>query len=357
MQLSQARSTRARSRRRRALAIDTLACAFAWGATSSGQGQLVGDVDVGVSESSTVPAGPCAPLQATSTGAKGLVLVDLRPKRVGEVFYAGALVSSVSNCFSQVTSIEVVPPVGVELAISAASPVLCKHDDASGPPETLGPAQGCPQQAIRGAYGFLLNRTVGPDAPLWDLTQKEPLMVEFPLRSTRALVGVGSPSCTRTRNVDPPWRPEQAGDNLQVGYFVAGAIDTWLVPSVGLTVAAATSAPAVTAAPAARLALKAPRALRIRRALKGIPVTVQVPGDAVVKAKVSASGLRGVRGGLIAGVTRRAGAGALKLRLKPTRKAARALRRKRLVVATVRVTVTPRGGTPQTATARVRLRR
>ena len=242
--------------------------------------------------------------------------------------------------------------------------MLCKYDDASGPPETITPAQGCPQQATQGAYGFLLNRSSGPRAPLWDLTQKEPLFVEFPLRASRPLTGLPAPSCGRTPNASPPCRPEQAGDSLQVGYFVAGSVDTWLVPHVGLTVAAApataTGAPAVTGAPvtgAARVSLSAPRALRIRRALRGIPVTVQVPGDAVVRAQVRAARLRGVRGGLIASVTRRAKGGTLKLRLKPTRKAARALRRKRLVVATVRVTVTPRGGAAQTATARVTLRR
>ena len=367
MQPSPSSSTGARSARRPALAIAVLAGALALGATSQAQGQVVGDVDVGVVERSTVFGCPISGAPATTQGAQGAVLVDLRPKRAGEVFYAAALIGSASNCFSQVTSIGVVPPVGVELAISAATPVLCKYDDASGPPETITPAQGCPQQATQGAYGFLLNRTSGPRAPLWDLTQKEPLFVEFPLRASRSLAGLPAPSCGRTPNVSPPCRPDQAGDSLQVGYFVAGSVDTWLVPHVGLTVAAApapatatpapTGPPAASGAPAARASLAVPRALRIRRALRGIPVTVQVPGDAVVRAQVRAARLRGVRGGLIASVTRRAKAGTLKLRLKPTSKATRALRRKRLVVATVRVTVTPRGGAAQTATARVTLRR
>ena len=350
-------STRADSRRR-ALAVAALACALTVGTTGAADAQLVGDVDVGVSERSTVPAYPCVPGGGTTTGAQGAVLVDKRPKQAGEVFYAAALVAPASNCFDQATTIEVVPPVGVELAISAATPVLCKYDDANGPPETVGAAEGCPQQAARGTYGFVLGRTAGPKAPLWDLLNKEPLQVSVPLRASRALAGSPSLSCGRRPGVDPPCRPEQVGDNLQVGYYVSGATSTWLVPNVGLTVAAATGAPApATPTAAARVALAVPRALRMRRALKGIPVTVRLQSAAVVRARVSAGRLRGVRGGLIASATRRARAGTLKLRLKPTRKAARALRRKRLVVATVRVSVTPRGGTPQTASARVTLRR
>lgn len=350
------RDGRLRSRRRGARPLRgaalTIATTLALG--SPAHAQLVGDVDVGVSERSTVPA--CTPGAGTTTGAQGAVLVDKRPKQAGEVFYAAALVAPASNCFAQVTTIEVVPPVGVELAISAATPVLCKYDDASGPPETVGPAEGCPQQALSGAYGFLLNRSAGPKAPLWDLLNKEPLQVSVPLRASRALAGQASIACGRSPGVSPPCRREQAGDNLQVGYYVSGATSTWLVPNVGLTVAGASTAAAVPTA-TARVSLAVPRALRIRRALRGIPVTVRVPSAGLVRARVSAARLRGVRGGLIARTTRRAEAGTLRLRLKPSRRAARALRRARRVVATVRVTVTPTGGTAQTASSRVTLRR
>lgn len=69
------------------------------------------------------------------------------------------------------------------------------------------------------------------------------------------------------------------------------------------------------------------------------------------------SRVRGLNGGVIARVTKRARAGALKLRLKPSRRAARALRARRVVIATLRVTVTPTAGKPQTISARLRLRR
>lgn len=133
---------------------------------------------------------------------------------------------------------------------------------------------------------------------------------------------------------------------------MASSLDTWLVPHVGLF-AAGGSAGATTLG---GLSLRVPRTLSMRRALKGIPVTVRVPGAGVVRAEVRAARLRGVKRGLIARKTRRATeAGALRVRLKPSRKARRALLRKRLVVATVRVTVA--GQTPQTASAAIRLRR
>ena len=350
----------ARQRRNRGLAVALLlAGALLSSLALPAQAQLVGDVDVGVSESSTIPGCPIGGAQRSVVGTKAMSLAEAKVQKVGQVFYAAALVAAIDPCWPQVTSIEVVPPAGVELAISAATPVRCSYSDNQGPAEIVGPELGCPQQATAGAYGVLLNRT-GAEGPLWDLQGKEPLTVEFPLRSSRPLNGVVGLSCGRRANADPPCRPEQAGDQLQIGYFVASSLDTWLVPHVGLFAEGA--GPTATGTPAAtarRLSMSAPRALRIRRALRGIPITVQVTGDAVVTARVTAARLRGrgVRRGLIARVTRRAKAGALKLRLKPSRAAARVLRRKRLVTATVRVTMTVRGQAPQTASAAIKLRR
>lgn len=343
-------------RRHRGLAVALLAGALLSSMAPPARAQLVGEVDVGVSESSTIPGCPISGAQRSVVGTKAMSLAEAKVQQVGQVFYAAALVAAIDPCWPQVTSIEVVPPAGVELAISAATPVRCSYSDNQGPAEVVGPELGCPQQASAGAYGVLLNRT-GAQGPLWDLQGKEPLTVEFPLRSSRPLNGVVGLSCGRRANADPPCRPEQAGDQLQIGYFVASSLDTWLVPHVGLFAqGAATGTPATTAA---GLSMTVPRALRIRRALRGIPITVQVTGDAVVSARVTAARLRGrgVRRGLIARVTRRAKAGALKLRLKPSRAAARALRRKRLVTATVRVTMTVRGQAPKTGSASIRLRR
>lgn len=335
--------------------------------------------DPGVSENTLIT--PCVYGGAPKIGVKALAMTQHdrsnRPK-VGDVFYANALVAAVSTaCVYQLTSIEVVPPVGVELAISAANPVRCVYDDTQGNRQTVTPAQGCPQQATPGAYGFKLDRS-GTSDGLWPLEGPTrpttlpwaALQIDIPLRSSRPLkaLAAGSVSCGRRLNFDPPCPPDRAADDLQVGYRVVdGYANPWLVPHIGLivepgsAVAAAAPAPAATtAAPVAgqpALSLGVSRSLPMRSALKGIPVTVNVPADGIVRVVLRTSRVRGLKGGLIARVTKRARAGALKLRLKPSRRAARALRARRVVIATLRVTVTPTAGTPQTVSARLRLRR
>jgi hypothetical protein len=94
--------------------------------------------------------------------------------------------------------------------------------------------------------------------------------------------------------------------------------------------------------------------VRLARALKGIRVRVAVPaGGARVTATLAAR-----RVGRIARVTRRrVPAGLLRLRMAPTRAAARRLRRAGALTATLRVSVTLPGQPATSETVRIRVRR
>jgi hypothetical protein len=299
--------------------------------------------------------------------------------KVGEVFYARLVVGDVSRCFNSLVGVEVVPPVGVELAVSAQAPIRCSYEvGQSDRPVPLTPAQGCGQQPGDGfVYGP--RRLIGPgENGVWPLfgPGRDILVVEFPLRSSRPLRGSLVLPCPR-RQGEVACRPDLAGDNLQVLVLPSptAASGTWLAPFIGLVVepaptAAAPGAPAPAPAPtttptggpapqAATRLVRAPRSLRIARALRGIPVSVQVPADgATVRATLSARGLRGIRAGRIATVTRRnVRAGRLDLRLRPSRAAARALRRTRRATLTLRISVSSAGAPARTSTARIALRR
>ena len=339
----------------------------------------------GSSENSTVPL--CfSGTPATGVVGKAWLQADpAAPTRVGDVFYASVTAGTVgSGCVDPFVDPEVILPAGVELAVSAQQPIRCYSDDiTTGARTEVTPAQGCGQAPTRGFHGLQLLNTSRPDG-LWPLPAGKAIDIWFPLRSTRPLAGglLLSPGCGRpgaNGGGRPPCRPDQAGDNLQIGVWVIdGYGDPWLAPQIGLQVAAApagavagttTTAPAPTpaptgtapagtpapaAAPAPRL-LTAPRSLRIRTALRGgIPVTVAVPA---ARARVTAT-LSAPRLGRLATV-RRSGvrAGSLRLRVKPTRTAARRLRRARTVTATLRVTVRVPGRRASSASSRIRLSR
>lgn len=202
------------ARRRRGLdaligsALITVLSAVVAGPALGQTSALTGDVDVGVSETSTTTScsisGPPRPV----AGARASVLVEARPQAVGQVFYAEAIIASIDQCYQQNARIEVVPPVGVELAISPTTPVRCFYVPV--PAAGLAgeaPAQGCPQQALMGTYGMALLRTSGSRAGLWQLEGMGPLVIDFPLRASRPLNGKPSLSCGRTANVSPPAGP------------------------------------------------------------------------------------------------------------------------------------------------------
>ena len=195
--------------------------------------------NIGRSEGSTVQA--CSsvgfePLFYTGVYVQTWFHAD--PKalpKVGQTFYARVAAGAPGDpCVTQAASIEVVPPRGVQLAITAKTPVRCYAYTAKAT-SRLTNAQGCPQRAVRGPYGFLLRRTTRGDG-LWELPVGNGIQIDVPLRSTRRLRGIVAPSCARLAG-RPPCPVARAGDYLQFAVRVADGNDNpWLVPHVGLFV-------------------------------------------------------------------------------------------------------------------------
>lgn len=177
-------------------------------------------VDPGVAESSQIVlcrtdlfGGPGIVVE----GAKALVLLPVlpQPPKVGEVFYAIALIGAGGDsCVGRFAHVEVIPPLGVELAISEQTPIVCEYGDGT-TTTPVPPAEGCPRAAATGLFGAALNRTTRADG-LWELPLGRSLALKIPLRSSRPLAGLagGTPTCGRLRGAFP-CRPEQAGDSLQ----------------------------------------------------------------------------------------------------------------------------------------------
>jgi hypothetical protein len=323
----------------------------------------------------SIGAGPLVGTQTeVGTSTRAGMLVDPQDiPSVGEVFYGGVMIAAVGGCTAKAVIPEVVPPLGVDLAISAANPVRCHYTLPDGSDTQI--TDGCPQALQPGTHeGFSLapggtptNSWMGigkiPGTPDLARPQLEILYLEFPLRASRPLTGLpGNPSCATRAIQAGPCRRDAAGDYLQVAVqvFAIGGAPT-LAPAIGLVVQpgeagggeAGGGGTGPPGSPGARL-LTAPRALRIRSALGGIPITVTVPAN---NTRVTAT-LSARRLGRIAVARRtRARAGRLRLRLKPTRNAARRLRRSASLTATLRVSVRAPGARPATATARIRLRR
>jgi hypothetical protein len=315
----------------------------------------------------------------TSIGAGGLVgyqtelgtsvragmLVDPQAiPEVGDVFYGGVTMSAVGGCSSKAFAPEAILPLGVELAVSAAHPVRCHYTlpDGSDTPIT----DGCPQSPQRGPYGGLMLTPRGDPGNVWadvgripgsdalSRPQLETLYVEFPLRASRPLLPLpGGPGCAERAARTAPCARDAAGDFLQVAVRVIALGGTpTLIPAIGLAVEPGGGGPG--AGTGGGRLLTAPRALGMRRALRGIAITVTAPAARTrVTATLSVPGL-----GRVALARRTAArAGRLRLRLKPTARSARRLRRRPAVTARVKVTVRAPGGRARTATARIRLRR
>jgi hypothetical protein len=298
--------------------------------------------------------------------------------RVGDVFYVRSVIARIGDgCgIDMLGHVEIVPPPGVTTAISAQHPVRCQWLDIT--TGGLSPAGGCPQEAQEAVYGPGFDQlTPSGSTPTypWRIAYQQALVIEIPLRSNRGLQGT-SPSCSRFEG-DPPCGPNQSGDTLQ---FTVRMLDAWssawLSPYVPLFVHGAGGAGAKgpgantpsggAGAGTAGLLASAPRSLKLKQLLRGLPVTVNVAtAGSTVTARLTAGGLRAARSASIAKVTviaratrRRAKAGSLHLRLKPTRKAARALRRtRRPLKLRLKVRVTPPAGKPQIATTRISVKR
>jgi hypothetical protein len=331
-----------------ALSTDPAAAAPAWSGGTVERSQVI--------NCPSQIAGSPYPEVGTMTNAELYADPDALP-RVGDVFYARTIPGAVGRpCADQAVAVEVVPPVGVQVAISDANPVRCVYFDIDSGLETpVGADQGCPRQATPGVYGLALNRT-GAQGPTWTLPYGKALRIEVPLRATRTLAGIGggTPSCPR-REGEPPCRPDQSGDSLQFAVHVLdGNADPWLSPYVGLVVAPGAGTPGGSA-----LALVVPRSLRIRRAARGFRIEVGVAAaNATVSARLTARGRGRLGGRLLARATRRrVPAGQASLRLKLSRSALRALRRARRVGASLRVTVRIPGRPTASATRSITLRR
>ena len=297
---------------------------------------------------------------------------------VGQVFYVRSVIARIGDgCgIDMLGHVEIVPPPGVTTAISAQHPVRCEWMDIT--TGALSPAGGCPQEAQEAVYGPGFDQlTPGGSTPTypWRIAYQQALVIEVPLRSNRGLQGT-SPSCSRWEGAPPCTLPSQSGDTLQFTIRMLDAWSSaWLSPYVPLFVDGAAS-PGAKAPGAgtpgggpggkAGLLASAPRSLKLKQLLRGLRVTVNVPtAGSTVTAQLTAAGLRAVRSASIAKVTviaratrRKAKAGSLRLRLKPTRKAARALRRtKRALKLKLKVRVAPPAGKAQIATTRITVRR
>jgi hypothetical protein len=271
--------------------------------------------------------------------------------KVGEVFYARVAMAAVGGCGDKSFIPEVVPPLGVELAISAANPVRCHYTLPDGSDTAL---DSCPQTLQPGPHGGLSlapdgnpnNAWTGvgkiPGTPALTRPRVEIVYIEFPLRASRRLRGLpGGPTCAERSARTGPCRRDAAGDFLQVAVTVYDVSIPVLTPAIGLVVGRG------------RLVTVA-RSMRLRSAVKGIPLAVTVPADgARVAATLTAKGF-----GRISAVKRNGvKAGTLRLRMKPIRLAARKLRRASAVTASLRVSVKLPGQAAIVETIRIRLRR
>ena len=280
--------------------------------------------------------------------------------KVGEVFYARVAMAAVGGCGEKSFIPEVVPPLGVEVSISAANPVRCHYTLPDGSDTALG---GCPQTLQPGPHGGLSlapggnpnNAWTGvgriPGTPALTRPQVEIVYIEFPLRASRRLTGLpGGPTCAARTARTGPCKRDAAGDFLQVAVTVYDVSIPVLTAAIGLVVGAGGGG-----APAGSGSLViVARSMRLRSALKGIPLAVMVPADgARVAATLTAKGF-----GRISAVERNGvKAGRLRLRMNPTRLAARKLRRASAVTASLRVSVKVPGRAATVETIRIRLRR
>jgi hypothetical protein len=298
-----------------------------------------------------------------------------RLPKTGEVFYVRTIPGRVGNACGSGMSVhvEIVPPSGVLPAISASTPVRCSEMDID--TGALTDLAGCPQAPQTGVYGLAFDRLTpgGPaESAPWELAYGKALVIEIPLRASRALSG-GAPSCSRF-NGEPPC--SQSGDALQFAdKIIDGFGSPWLSPYVGLFVEPAaagdpppsggtttppggttTAPPAGTSAPAgtpASVIAAAPRTAKLARLLLGVRIKVNV---AQAGSRVTAQLLLKKRGrtSVIAKRTvASAKAGLLSLKLTPSRALIRSLRLagRRRIRTTIRVRVQPPAGGVRTQTA------
>jgi hypothetical protein len=220
------------------------------------------------------------------------------------------------------------------------------------------PAAGCPQAAQQGVYGPAFDQVAGGSISPWEIAYGQALIIEIPLRSSRRLAGT-SPSCGRTEG-QPPCAGDRSGDTAQFAEkIIDGWASPWLSPYVALFVR---DSGAGGSGGNRGLIASAPHSVRIARLLSGVLIKVRVArAGSRVTAQLSTRGLRvsaAARTRLIASKTvRRAKSGTLKLRLKPSHKVGRALRRVRRLSTTLSVRVAAPGARVQTERRHILLKR
>ena len=361
-------SRRTRGRARRTAMYCALALVIA-AALSAGPAHAIG----GTIESSWVKNCNGDPEEGITVGSEFL---DKPNQRAGDVFYVRTYIGRVGGaCGAHMAAhVEVVPPVGVSLAISPDAPVRCGHQNDDGSITQF--YEGCPQTSTPGMFGPAFDQA-GPGGPsAWEMPYGLTHIMDIPLRSSRKLVGSASslPSCNRVYG-SPPCPAEQAGDHLQFAIKVIDGFGApWLAPYVPLFVqdaavatvtppaqaspgtsppAPPTPAPAAAAPKAQQIIASAPRTIRVAKLRRGVPIVVRVqqPGSRV-SARLT------VRGRTVAQATiRKARSGTRTLRLRATASGRRTLRRLRASTSAIlHVTVTPPSGSTSTVREQVKLR-
>jgi hypothetical protein len=155
----------------------------------------------------------------------------------GQVFYGHAVFGAATTVggtgcgkSDQHAEVDVVLPQGVSLAVSAANPIYCFHED-QGASEVKD--ETCPTHAINGTYGPALPPQDGSAA--WDLPVGRLFEIQFPLVTTRQLKGPAGGNCPQALS-----ELRQRNDCLVTAVHVAdGDTDPWLLPSVTMATRAA----------------------------------------------------------------------------------------------------------------------
>ncbi len=170
--------------------------------------------------------------------------------KVGDTFYVRMLPARSGNGCGIAMHIhpEIVLPVGVEPAISPATPVRCLSWDYLADVAT--PLEGCPQTPQTGAYGPSFDQETANGPKPWEVQHLRGVVIEIPLRSSRPLKGAAGRPASCVRVSGRPCGAAQTGDNAQLGVWVSdGRLDPWLVPTVPLFVEPAGGPPTINRAP------------------------------------------------------------------------------------------------------------
>lgn len=369
-----------RMRRAAALALGSVALAAPAAAQAAPTWQD------GVSQSSYITN--CASIifnnPYTETGANSYVGFYADPNDLpdtGQIYYVHTVFVALGNsCSGQYGYPELTLPPGTQLAIGAQTPVFCYALDFTQNPATATrDTVNCPQQPSSAVYGgqYGFGNTSGQNGGAWPMPQGKGWEIQVPVVSSGVLRGTAASPCDCLRgytkmldgNSSPVLQPSEGvfveaapppqGGGDQGGGDTGGGGDSPAGPSPqaphpdmpgsamtpnsvpvdgGGTAGDGSGAGPVLAPPSVA------RSLRLSRfASRGLPFTISIGEDGTrVEASLTAGGIRASarREMVIARVTRRrAGRGRLTLNLKPSRKAAKALRRKRVVRATLHVTV------------------